>query len=200
MREIDCRGLACPQPVLKTKDALDEIREGRISVLVDNQAARENVGRFAKSQGCAVEVREDNGLFTLAITKGTAESAARDERKSPAPRDAAPSLVVGISNRFMGQGADELGRLLMKAFIKSLPDATIKPRAVVFYNSGVYLTCEGSENIEAIQALENSGVRVFSCGTCLDYFGLKDKLAVGLVTNMYEIIETLSGADRIVSP
>ncbi len=197
-RELDCRGLACPQPVLNTKDVLDQMPSGMVMVTVDNPAARDNVTRFAKSQGCAVEIQGQGPEFTLLITKGQpAAEAAPSRSGTPA---GTPRLIVRLSSNLMGTGSEELGRILMKAFIKSLSDATVKPAALVFYNSGVHLTCTGSEHLDALRQLEQSGVQLFSCGTCLDFFGLKDKLAVGVVTNMYEIIETLSSADRVVSP
>ncbi len=197
-RELDCRGLACPQPVLNTKDVLDQMPSGMVMVTVDNPAARDNVTRFAKSQGCAVEIQGQGPEFTLLITKGQPAAEAAPSR-SGAPAGT-PRLIVRLSSNLMGTGSEELGRILMKAFIKSLSDATVKPAALVFYNSGVHLTCTGSEHLDALRQLEQSGVQLFSCGTCLDFFGLKDKLAVGVVTNMYEIIETLSSADRVVSP
>jgi selenium metabolism protein YedF len=197
-RELDCRGLACPQPVLNTKDVLDQTPSGMVMVTVDNPAARDNVTRFAKSQGCAVEIQGQGPEFTLLITKGQPAAEAAPSR-SGAPAGT-PRLIVRLSSNLMGTGSEELGRILMKAFIKSLSDATVKPAALVFYNSGVHLTCTGSEHLDALRQLEQSGVQLFSCGTCLDFFGLKDKLAVGVVTNMYEIIETLSSADRVVSP
>lgn len=197
-RELDCRGLACPQPVLNTKDVLDQMPSGMVMVAVDNPAARDNVTRFAKSQGCAVEIQGQGPEFTLLITKGQPAAEAAPSR-SGAPAGT-PRLIVRLSSNLMGTGSEELGRILMKAFIKSLSDATVKPAALVFYNSGVHLTCTGSEHLDALRQLEQSGIQLFSCGTCLDFFGLKDKLAVGVVTNMYEIIETLSSADRVVSP
>lgn len=197
MKQLDCRGLACPQPVLNTKDALEESPDAILGVLVDNPAARDNVTRFAKSQGYHVAVTGDEAEFLLTLSK---------DRPIPSPPvlstkpTTSPRLVVKISNQYMGSGSDDLGRILMKAFIKSVSEATLKPSAVVFYNSGVYLSCEGSEHLEALKHLESVGVQIFSCGTCLDFFGIKDRLAVGVVTNMFEIIETLSGADRVVAP
>lgn len=201
MKEIDCRGLACPQPVLNTKEALEKDPGGPIRVIVDNPAARDNVSRFARSQGWEVEAAADGSDFILTLTGTGARPGLSPEIVCPAPRAAEdPRLVVRVSNRIMGAGSEDLGRILMKAFIKSLSEVTVKPEAMVFYNSGVYLTCEGSEHIEALEGLETSGVKILSCGTCLDFFGLKESLAVGQVTNMFELIETLSGADRVVSP
>lgn len=199
MKEIDCRGLACPQPVLNAKDALEEIESGVIKITVDNQPARDNVTRFVKSQGCSVESIQDGDNYVLTITKGEGgDVSGRDA--APESSTGLPRLVVKIPNRYMGSGSDELGRILMKAFIKTLSEATIKPSAIIFYNSGVYLTCGSSECLADIKALEEKGVEIFSCGTCLDFFSIKDDLAVGNISNMFEIVETLSAADRIVTP
>ena len=200
MIELDCRGLACPQPVLNTKDALDQMESGQLTIIVDNPAARDNVTRFASSQGCQVETKDQAGTFVLTITKGPARATGPAADAGPAARDRAPVVVVKVTSPFMGSGSEELGRILMKAFLKTLAEATHQPTTVVFYNSGILLTCNGSENLESLRALEKSGVRILSCGTCLDFFNKKDDLAVGAVTNMFEIIETLAGADRVVSP
>ncbi|MBW2062318.1 MAG: sulfurtransferase-like selenium metabolism protein YedF [Deltaproteobacteria bacterium] len=204
MKELDCRGLACPQPVLNTKQALEETESGRIRVIVDNEAARDNVTRFCASQGCEVEITEEGADFILTVTKdgpcSSPEPEAACEIPSSRPAPEKMRLVVKISDQIMGKGPEPLGRMLMKAFIKTLSDATLKPQAAVFYNSGIHLAVEGSEYLEDIKALKNSGMEILVCGTCLDFFGLKEKLVVGRVSNMFEIIEILAGADRIVSP
>jgi len=199
MDTLDCRGLACPQPVINTKDALEKQGAAELEVLVDNEAARDNVTRFAQSQGCRVEVEARDSDFALTIRKTGPLSGAPVETTCQVPAGQ-PRLVVKIANQFMGLGDEALGRVLIKAFIKTLSEATLKPSALVFYNAGVKLTVEGSEHIETLKALSDSGVDILACGTCLDFFRLKDTLAVGRVTNMFEIIETLSAADRVVSP
>jgi selenium metabolism protein YedF len=169
--------------------------------LVDNEAARDNVRRFATSQGCEVSVTGEDPDYTIMVTKKAGAVVSSTERTgevAPAPSDA--RLVVKISNRFMGTGDEELGRILIKAFIKTVSEATRKPQSMVFYNSGVHLAVEGSAHLEALKALQDAEVDILVCGTCLDFFGLKERLMVGRVSNMFEIIETLSGADRIVSP
>ncbi len=208
MKELDCRGLTCPQPVIYTKQALEKMKNGRILVIVDNEAARNNVTRFARSQDFHVDVKQEGSNYLLVIDKTGNPVASSTEPKPEfgpnlpltTPSQEKVSLVVKISNQFMGQGPKELGRVLIKAFFKSLADATIKPKAMVFYNSGVHLVAEGSEHLKDLHALEELGTKILVCGTCLDYFGFKEKLGVGQVSNMFEIIETLSGADRVVSP
>ncbi|MFH1090552.1 MAG: sulfurtransferase-like selenium metabolism protein YedF [Pseudomonadota bacterium] len=201
MEELDCRGLACPQPVLAVKEALEGTSSGRIKVIVDNQAARDNVTRFARSQNCVVEIETSGQDFILTVTRlGPATGPAPDVTCEVPGTQASPRVVVKVSSRFMGQGEEELGRILMTAFLKTLGQAAPKPETIIFYNGGVHLTCEGSEHLETLQALEQSGIRILSCGTCLDFYHLKERLRVGAISNMFEIIETLSGAGRIVSP
>lgn len=181
---------------------MEEVPAGQVTVLVDNQAARDNVTRFAQSQGHTVSVTDQGNDFLLTITKaGTVrETPGPETSTNSTPGPAAPRLVVKVGSGIMGSGSEQLGRILMNAFLKSLSETTLLPETILFYNTGVYLTCEGSEQLETLRHLENLGVNILSCGTCLDFFNKKEELAVGAVSNMFEIIETLSGADRVVSP
>lgn len=189
----DARGLACPQPVLMTKEALEKTTEGIINVVVDNEASKENVRRFAQRQGCTVDVVERDGLFHLRIVKGyTCELPVKGEE-----REASHRPVVLITSDKLGD-EEELGRLLMKGFISTLREATCKPSKLLFMNTGVYLTVKGSPVLSVLRDLENMGVEIYSCGTCLDYFDLKNKLAVGQITNMYDTVEHLTGASQVV--
>lgn len=183
----DCRGLACPTPVIKTKQTLMHAGGDPIRVLVDNGAPRENVARFAKTHGCTVEEEpyEDGWQLTLF-------PASIQQQQQQAIYGQQPVLLIG-SDR-LGDGPDELGRLLMKNFIITLLDIPVPPEAVFFINSGVHLTTAGSELLEPLHKLTATGTGVFSCGICLDYFGLRDKLAVGSITNMYTIAERMLAA------
>jgi selenium metabolism protein YedF len=204
MKDIDCRKMACPQPVLQTKAALEALSEGSLNVWVHNQAAVQHVTRFARSQGHMVASEAVGADYALTITKGAGAAAGSGTGGAPEPEYAActvgPRLVVRVSSSVMGTGPEDLGRILIKAFLKTLSEASLKPWRVVFYNSGALLAVQGSEHLEALKDLEKSGVELLACGACLDFFGKKDQLAVGRVTNMYEIIETLSAADRVVAP
>ncbi|MEW6264867.1 MAG: sulfurtransferase-like selenium metabolism protein YedF [Thermodesulfobacteriota bacterium] len=199
MKDLDCRGLACPQPVLRVKEALSQGRDEVIRVIVDNQAAVGNVTRFAQSQGCRVETAAQGADHLLTLTR-VGPAGAEPEITCPVPEKDIPRLVLRIDSEFMGRGPEDLGRVLMTAFLKTLGQASLKPRTIVFYNSGVKLACQGSPHLETLKSLEAAGIKILACGTCLDFFGLKSDLAVGAVTNMFEMIETLSGADRVVSP
>lgn len=191
---VDARGLACPQPVIATKKALESITDGIVTVIVDNAAAKENVTKFAAANNCGSSVEEQGGHYYLTITKGAGEIS--DRPVSPA---AGNSLVYLITQETLGHGSSELGTVLIKSFFYTLREKEPLPKTVMFLNSGVKLAVENSPVLEHLQALAGSGVQVLSCGTCLDYYGLKEKLAVGAVTNMYAIVDELSGADRAIT-
>jgi selenium metabolism protein YedF len=201
---VDARGLACPQPVLETKKALENLVSGSLRVLVDNTTAKENVSRFAHNQGCEVEVQQSElEQFAITILKcGEAlEPAAQQELPAcPVPDAQSVRNVVYIGNNGMGRGDDDLGAKLMRGFLRTVIDSTPLPWRMLFVNSGVKLTTIDQEALEAIALLEEKGVEVLSCGTCLEHFDLKEKLGAGKVTNMFEIIESLNSATKVISP
>ena len=188
MTEVDARGLPCPQPVIKTKKALEAIEEGAVTVLVDSPESRENVQRFAQSEGCRVELQEREGVFYLDITKGQSSQAEPKESGD----------VILITSDRLGTGDKRLGEILMKAFLNTLWDYEPKPAKLLFINNGVRLTIEGSGVLETLQMLEKKGVQIFSCGTCLEYYNLKEKLRVGLVSNMYATVDALLSAAKVI--
>ena len=191
MSVIDCRGLACPEPVVTTKKALDQFKEGKLIVIVNNSVSCNNVERFALSQGCPVEVEKRGEEFHIHIEKKKKAVEAREDKRR---------VVVYIHSQFLGVGEDTLGTLLMRAFLKTLIDQEVQPYRIIFINSGVRLTSEGSEVLETLRALSEKGVEILSCGTCLDFYGLKEKLKVGVVSNMYDILQTLMEADQVIKP
>lgn len=190
MKEIDARGLVCPQPVILTKKALEEIEEGEVVAIVDNITAKENVTRLAANLNYEYEVSDKSGCHYIKIRK--APGLEKTEEKEE-------SIVIVITSDKLGQGAEELGKALMKSYTYALTETTPLPDAVMFLNSGVKLTTEGSEVIENIKKLEGSGVEIISCGTCLDYYKIKEKLQVGIVGNMYSIIEKMNSAGKIIN-
>ncbi len=193
MKEIDCRGMACPQPVMTTKKALEEIEEGELIVIVDNPSARDNVERFAQSQGATVEVKKKGNDIVLHIQKKSACDLVSSVRKTE-------KVVVYINSNLLGVGEEALGATLMRSFLHVLSEIESRPSTLIFINSGVRLTTEGSAVLEDLQSLSEKGVSILSCGTCLDYYGLKEKLKVGLISNMYDIAKTLFEADRLIRP
>lgn len=191
--EIDARGLACPQPVILTKKALDALAGGVVITIVDNPAARENVLKLAAASGCGACCEERNGCYHIRITKDAGSAA--DEPAACAA--AAGGLVYLVGRDTMGHGSDELGATLIKSFFFTLCEASLLPRAILFVNGGVRLTAEGSRVLDHLQELAGRGVRIMSCGTCLDYYGLKERLAVGEVTNMYAIVAETAAAKTV---
>lgn len=193
MSEIDCRGKPCPQPVLMAKQALERLKEGELIIIVDNPSSCDNVERFVRSQGCLVDVEKRGEDFYLSIQKVKLV----DEGKSPQKEG---KVVVYINSHLLGIGEEALGSILMRSFLKTLLDLEMKPSRLILINSGVRLSSEGSEVLETLGALSEGGVEILSCGTCLDFYGLKEKVKVGVISNMYEIAQSLLEADRLIRP
>lgn len=193
---------ACPIPVVKTMKALGEMTEGGIiEVHVDNETAVQNVMKFVsgKNLNPVSEKLEDNHFVIRAQVPGTAEPIATEEEISCIP-DARGTTVIAFDSDVMGRGDDSLGKTLMKGFIYALAQLEELPKAMIFYNAGAKLTVEDSASLEDIKTLEAQGVEVYTCGTCLNFYGLTEKLAVGSVSNMYTIVETLSAAGKVLKP
>ena len=194
MKTIDCRGQACPAPVIATKKALEESGTG-IRVLVDDGAPRENVVRFVKNRGYqVVETAEADGWSLLVTGSTTAE----ETPQSTVTATASGDRVLLITSNQLGDGSEELGYLLMKNFIFTLLETPQQPDRILFLNSGVLLATEGAETVEALKRLEERGVELLACGVCLDYFKKKDQLAVGQVTNMFSTAEHLLTASSVI--
>lgn len=195
MQTVDARGLACPQPVILTRRAM---REGRpLCTVVDNEVALANVSRMAAAAGWSVEVQrlEDGTRITLRPADQDVVPEAVAEPEAPA---AAGPTVLLLASDGVGQGDATLGQLLMRSLLHTLQEVEQRPDVVICLNHGVRLAVSGSPVLEDLQMLERSGVSLLICGTCLDYLHLKDSLAVGTISNMYTIAETLLGAGRVV--
>jgi selenium metabolism protein YedF len=192
-REIDARGLQCPQPVILAKKALEGVTAGTVTVIVDNAESRENVRRYAANQGCDVEVTERGGCHYLTITKKPGCIIPEDKAALSGPD------VVCITTDRLGQGSEELGGILMKAFLNTLWDYRPRPARIIFLNAGVFLTVEGSDVLDSLYLLDKEGVEILSCGTCLAYYGVKEKLKIGRVSNMHEIVDSLMTAGRVIN-
>lgn len=188
MNTIDGRNMPCPEPVVRTKKALEEMTGGQLTVLVNSPEGCQNVQRFAQSQGCDVKVIEKEGVFTIEINK----------IRQAEEKDRASVDVMLITGDQFGSGDEILGSLLMTTFINTLADATPKPARMLFINRGVMLTAEGSRVLDTLQQLEKEGVQILSCGTCLNHYQIKEKLRVGQVTNMYDTVNSLLTAGKVV--
>ena len=192
MNTIDCRGMACPTPVITVKKALEQMEE--LLVLLDDGAPRENVTRFARNRGCQVSERQDAGggwMLTITAGKEGAKAAVA------VPHMSGERVLLITSNR-LGDGPEELGMLLLKNFVHTLLETADLPSRMFFLNTGVFLTTEGSEVLEALEKLAGMGVEILSCGLCLDFFGRKDQLRVGATTNMLTTAEGLLAAAQVI--
>ncbi len=192
---IDARGLACPQPVLLTRKGLSE--SGQVTTVVDNETAQQNVARMAEKAGCQVQIEKHEDGIYLNITRG--ESPLPEASATAATAPASGPLVLTVPSEFMGRGDEDLGHVLIRAFFHTLGEVQPLPETIVFLNSGVKLTVEGSPALEDLRGLESGGIQILVCGTCLGHYGIKEKVVVGEVSNMYAIAETLLQAGRVVS-
>ncbi len=203
--KLDERGKQCPLPVIETKKALERSVPGTvIEVMVDNEIAVQNLLKMAEHKGLAhQEEKLAEQKFCVRITAAAdhgriaAEEEAEPEQVSAGIRQ---GLVAAIGASVMGQGDDVLGKVLMKSFIYALSQQDTLPQTVLLFNGGAFLSCEGSESVQDLQAMAAEGVEILTCGTCLNHYGLTEKLAVGSVTNMYDIVERMTRAKSVVRP
>ena len=208
-KTVDAKGLACPLPVVKAKEAVNSFRgEGILTVLVDNEIAVQNLQKFAAQKGlhAAGEKKTDKEYeVTIQVPQAFLSDPAAPVIQEPEEASCSPDarkkgMLVVLSANVMGHGDEKLGKSLMQAFVFALAKQDVLPETVLCYNSGAYLTCEGSDSLEDFRELEAEGVQILTCGTCLDFYGIKDTLAVGTVTNMYDIVEKMEQAVTIVRP
>ena len=201
MVTVNAIGDACPLPVVKTINAIKSMKEADIvETLVDNETAVENLTRLGQNKGydVTVEKQAENRFRVLLQVKEGAE--VPDEAEVSCPVSPVRNKVVIISAGHMGEGDEKLGKTLIKGFIFALGQLDDLPKTILFYNGGAFLTCEGSDSLADLKSLEERGVEILTCGTCLNFYGLTEKLAVGGVTNMYSIVEKMAGADLIIKP
>ncbi|MFZ5648662.1 MAG: sulfurtransferase-like selenium metabolism protein YedF, partial [Bacillota bacterium] len=166
---VDCKGLACPQPVISVKKALDSISEGTVIAVVDNDTAKENVSLFAKNAGYEAAVEKTGGDYRITITKGSPGAVDEGRVKPSEVRGQSAGIVYFFSTNLLGQGSPDLGQVLMKSLMVTLNEMNPPPVALLFLNSGVMSTCEGSPVLEQLHSLSGKGVTMISCGTCLEY-------------------------------
>ena len=193
MDYIDLKGMGCPLPVIETKKLLESRRVDELNVAVDNGAPRENVTRYLESQGYRVNVeKEQADTVLLRATKvvGTEITSIQKDKR----------IVVLVDGATVGRGDDLLGAVLMKSFLHTLKEIEPRPWRLIFINTGVTLAAEGSDLLNVLGELEALGVEIFSCGTCLDFFTLKEKLVAGKITNMYDIVSSLIAATNVIRP
>ena len=194
---LDLSGLACPQPVIRTKEALEAGETEEFIVVVDHEAARDNVSRFAQSRGCTVAVAQAGACFHLTIKPPAGQPAGTCVFPAAAP--APQTTVVVFASDRMGEGDPALGDILMRAFCATVVQLPA-PQKLLFYNRGVFLTLDDSPVLSELKGLEEMGVALLVCGTCLDFYKVRDRLAAGQVSNMFSILEAQMQAGRIIRP
>lgn len=199
---VNAMGEPCPVPVVKAVRALRAMREpGVLEVRVDNEIAVQNLTRMAGGYHLPVRSEKTGEReFTVTVEVTAPVETAEAEPKTVCTPDSRGGFVVAVDTDSMGRGDDRLGKTLMKGFLYALSRLPRLPETVLFYNGGAHLTVEGSESLEDLKSMEAQGVEILTCGTCLNFYGLTDKLAVGRVTNMYDIVEKLAGAAQVIRP
>jgi len=188
--KIDARGLACPQPVLMVKEQLENIEEGVLTVLVDNKGSSINVRNFCESNGHTVNVNEKEGIFQLDIAKGYPCEISDDADGK--------NIVIHISGESMGSEEPELGRKLMKGFLANLKNLDRLPDAVILVNNSVRMATLYEDTIASLKELSGLGVKVLSCGICLEHYQLVDSLKAGEITDALTVGNMLMKADKVI--
>ena len=203
-RTIDCMGMACPLPVINAKKAIEAFTEdGTLRILVDNDTAVQNLTRLGEHNGFAVTSAQNGDkayTVTMAVVAGQAKGAQVPAEALNCAAPARGGKVVVLSADTMGGGDERLGKKLMKAFIFALTSQDEAPDKVICYNRGAYLTTRDADTVKDLKTLEAAGTTVMTCGTCLDFYGLKEELQVGVVSNMYDIVEAQMNAALILRP
>ncbi len=197
-KELNCCGLACPEPVIRCRRMLEEEKPASLRVLVDNTAASENVSRFLGRNGYSVEVRQEGAdLWCVSATA----CGCRVTEPEPAAATLTPGkTLVLITTETFGRGNDELGEKLMGNFLSTLPELGESLWRVILLNGGVKLAATPGKALDSLKALENAGTDVLVCGTCLDFYGLLEAKQAGQTTNMLDVVTSLALADKVIRP
>lgn len=195
MEIIDCNGLACPMPVIKTKKYFDLEESKEALVIVDNEVAKNNILRLAKGINLNSSYIEENGIYKIQLSKGLIEKAIENKNNIENEKS---GLSILVASNLLGNGDEKLGETLMKVYINTLAETDTLPENLMFLNAGVKLTCEGSDVLDSLNTLKNKGVNIISCGACLDFYNLKENLKVGEIGNMYQIIEIMNTSNNTI--
>lgn len=190
--KVDAIGEKCPMPVIKAKNALKGIEEGVVEVLVDNEISMENVGKLCVEHNCEYSVVKDGGIYKIIINKSEATKEKKESIED--------NTVIVIDSDTMGKGDETLGKTLIKGFIYTLTEIEKLPKSIIFYNKGVNFVAEGSESLEDLEKLSRAGVKIYSCGACVNFYELSGKIKVGEITNMLNIVNIQMKATRIIKP
>lgn len=194
-KEIDARKETCPKPVIMTKKELDKDENTSVTTIVDNEVAKDNVSKLATSYGYTftIDTARDDEYYINISKDGSAKI------QNTCTPDTFKDLTLAIGSDKMGSGEEALGKILMKSFIYTVKETNPWPKTILLFNSAVYLACEGSDVLDDLQAMENEGVEIISCGTCLDYYKINKNLKVGEIGNMYTIYEKMANSNNTVN-
>ncbi len=195
--QIDAKGKPCPMPVILAKQALDR-GEGDVTVLVDNHIAVENLTRLAESRGMTAAEAPAPGGFAVRIA-GAGGAAPAEQPVACVPCAPGGDCVFFVGKEYIGDGDRTLGGNLMKMFLYTLAQSDAPPAALLFMNGGVKLPAGEGEVVESLKELEAKGCQLMVCGTCLNFYGLTEQCKVGTVSNMYDIVERMRGAGKVVT-
>jgi selenium metabolism protein YedF len=199
-RELDCRGLACPAPVMQVRDILAQEKPPAVAVIIDNEPARENVSRFLAHQGFQVATQQMGSDFRVTGIAGEGACPIMSEAEiSAVAGDTPKKILVMVGSDRLGRGDDTLGAGLLLNFLKTLKEMGPELWRLIFVNGGVKLTASGAEAVSVLRELAETGVSILACGTCLDHFQLLDQKEVGETTNMLDIVTSLQVADKIIN-
>jgi selenium metabolism protein YedF len=204
MRVIDTKGQQCPAPLIATKRALKETNsEDSFEVLTDNKTALDNISKFLKDNKTGFTVTENEGVWTIIVTKSNSEAPltiAETYCSPEIPHFSKGDFIIVFNSDKMGEGAEELGKMLISNFIKAIKDLDVLPGKMVFYNNGVKLGSIDSLVFENLKELEKMGVEMLFCATCAKYYSLEDKIKVGTLSNMFSIAQVMASAGNIIKP
>lgn len=199
MNIIDCKGLACPMPVIRTKKYFDLEDSKEALVIVDNEVAKNNILRLAKGINLNSSFIEEEGLYKIQLSRGEIKDVKVSNANEGLNNISLPSApTILVATNLLGNGDDRLGETLMKVYINTLVESEILPENLIFINGGVKLTCTGSDVLDSLNAMKEKGVNIISCGACLDFYNLKEELKVGEIGNMYQIIDLMNRSGNTI--
>ncbi|WP_097028239.1 sulfurtransferase-like selenium metabolism protein YedF [Clostridium peptidivorans] len=188
---INCKGLNCPEPVINTKKYFDSINQGEGTVIVDNEVAKNNIIKFAKNNNYLSEIiKKESELYYIKVVKEAGNTKDKDLLND--------GYTILVTTDKLGEGSEELGKILMKSYFYALSESDKLPTDIIFLNSGVFLTTEGSQILNILEAMSKKDIVISSCGTCLDFYNLKEKLKLGEISNMYFIVEKINNSTKVI--
>ncbi len=202
MKIIDCKGMICPMPLIETRKAIREFAIGEdLQVIVDNETSFNNVSHFLNDNGYVFNYTKDGNAYFISFKVSKIEPKKEEARPIIENKvSKSQNHIIVLNSNIMGTGDDDLGKLLMKGYLNTIDQLDVLPLEIICYNSGVTLAEKGTDSAQTLKKIENEGVKITLCGTCVDFFGLKEKLEVGTISNMLYIAGKLSSGIQIVKP